>query len=221
MAGEDVGGFEHCNRIVELVMAKDAVCKVKPCSFNGVYQPNILNTFPSGGILALSYFYDRIFQLLPAQGSAHPVSGRAWGWSGKPNGNGNGNTKSVKSASSEPSSLPISDVALLADRVCEGPESWKEHWGPSSPFAQSFSAKGSTKTPEEASKEILAELDDRPEYCLDLTFMHALLRLGYEFGSERNVRVEKKVDGVELGWCLGAVIAMLLEEGGEGVQCVA
>lgn len=39
--------------------------------------------------------------------------------------------------------------------------------------------------------------------------MHALLRLGYEFGAERNVRIEKKVEGTELGWCLGATIALL------------
>lgn len=34
--------------------------------------------------------------------------------------------------------------------------------------------------------------------------MHALLRLGYEFDGERAVRLEKKLDGVELGWALGA-----------------
>jgi len=34
------------------------------------------------------------------------------------------------------------------------------------------------------------------------------------------VRFEKKVDGVELGWCLGAVIAMLLEED-DSLKCVA
>ncbi len=68
----------------------------------------------------------------------------------------------------------------------------------------------------------MAELEDRPEYCLDLTFMHALLRLGYEFGADRGVRVEKKVDGVELGWCLGATIALLLQpEAGEGLKCIA
>ena len=55
----------------------------------------------------------------------------------------------------------------------------------------------------------MAELADRPEYCLDLTFMHALLRLGYEFGPEREVRIAKKVDETELGWCLGATIALL------------
>lgn len=60
--------------------------------------------------------------------------------------------------------------------------------------------------------ELLAELRDRPEWCLDLTFMHGLLRLGYEFGEERQVRIEKQLEGTELGWCLGAAIAVV---GGE------
>ncbi|KAG8996774.1 Guanosine-diphosphatase [Tulasnella sp. JGI-2019a] len=224
MAGEDVGSFDHCNRIVELVMAKDAVCTTKPCSFNGVYQPNILETFPSGGILALSYFYDRIFPLLSY--SAHSASSsslasRAWGL-----GSGNKSPNKLKSTSTQkkptPGSMPISDIATLAQRVCDGPSSWEKYWGPTSAFAQSYSAPSSKTTPANATKEIMAELHDRPEYCLDLTFMHALLRLGYEFGAERDVRVEKKVDDVELGWCLGAVIAMLLAEDGDGsLTCVA
>ena len=55
----------------------------------------------------------------------------------------------------------------------------------------------------------LEEIEGRPEYCLDMTFLYVLLRLGYEFEEGREVRVEKKVAGTELGWCLGAAIAML------------
>ena len=58
----------------------------------------------------------------------------------------------------------------------------------------------------------MEELEGRPEWCLDLTFMHGLLRLGYEFGDEREVVLGKQIDGTELGWCLGATIAMV---GGE------
>lgn len=58
----------------------------------------------------------------------------------------------------------------------------------------------------------MSELEDRPEWCLDMTFMHVLLRLGYEFGDERAVRLEKQIEGTELGWCLGATIAIV---GGE------
>lgn len=46
----------------------------------------------------------------------------------------------------------------------------------------------------------MAELSDRPEYCLDLTFMYSLLSLGYELDEEREVWMGKKVEGVELGW---------------------
>ena len=58
----------------------------------------------------------------------------------------------------------------------------------------------------------MKELEDRPEWCLDLTFMHALLRLGYEFQDGREVKIGKKIGGTELGWCLGATIAIV---GGE------
>ncbi|CAE6411164.1 unnamed protein product [Rhizoctonia solani] len=156
MIGADVGSFEACKRVLELVMAKDAICQTKPCSFNGVYQPSILDTFPTGGILALSYFYDRIFPLLPAS----------------------------QTSSSKPITLPISQIATMAKQVCAGNKSY---------------------FPESA----LEEIEGRPESCLDMTFLYVLLRLGYEFEEERVVRVEKKVAGTELGWCLGAAIAML------------
>lgn len=158
MVGEDVGSFEACNRVMQLVLAKDAICETKPCSFDGVYQPSILDTFPNGKVLLLSYFYDRLSPLLPPS-----------------------TTK-----------LTISAIATLAGQVCEGKRSWDDHWGPE--------------------PNIMEELYDRPEWCLDLTFMHALLRLGYEFGDDREVMIEKKIEGTELGWSLGAAIAMV---GGE------
>ncbi|KZT23410.1 nucleoside phosphatase GDA1/CD39 [Neolentinus lepideus HHB14362 ss-1] len=158
MVGEDIGSFESCNRVMELVMAKDAICETKPCSFNGVYQPSILDTFSNGKVLLLSYFYDRLSPLLGPSTTT----------------------------------LNISTIATLASQVCEGKHSWEEHWGPE--------------------PGVMEELYDRPEYCLDLTFMHALLRLGYEFVADQEVMIEKKIDGTELGWCLGASIAMV---GGE------
>ena len=45
--------------------------------------------------------------------------------------------------------------------------------------------------------------------CLDLTFMNGLLGLGYELGPNRQIGTGKKIDGVELGWTLGASIAVL------------
>ncbi|KAI9313972.1 nucleoside phosphatase GDA1/CD39 [Dichotomocladium elegans] len=53
------------------------------------------------------------------------------------------------------------------------------------------------------------EMLDRPEWCLDLAFIHGLLSHGYEIPPDREIRVAKKIDGIETGWCLGAAIALL------------
>lgn len=55
----------------------------------------------------------------------------------------------------------------------------------------------------------LAALNHTPNYCLDLTYMHALLRIGYDVAPERLVRTAKKIRDAETGWCLGASIAMI------------
>lgn len=115
-----------------------------------------MDTFPSGRLLALSYFTDRIKPLLPTASA---------------------------------SSLTIGQLKSLAQTVCAGPEAWPEAF------------KGNDLA--------LAELADRPEYCLDLTFIHALLGLGYELSEARELVVEKKLRGVELGWALGAGLAMV------------
>ncbi|GBE83242.1 Probable guanosine-diphosphatase [Sparassis crispa] len=159
MVGQDVGSFEACNRIIELVMAKDAICEVKPCSFNGVYQPSLMETFPSGKIMLLSYFYDRLQPFLAASSALADAP------------------------------INVSTFAALAETVCLGKSAWTEHWG--------------------GSQALMEELADRPEWCLDLTFMHALLRLGYELDGTRDVEIGKKIGGTELGWCLGATLAMV------------
>ncbi|KAJ7482804.1 hypothetical protein B0H11DRAFT_2021226 [Mycena galericulata] len=52
----------------------------------------------------------------------------------------------------------------------------------------------------------MAELEARPEWCLDLTFIHELLQTGYEFDGSQEVMFGKKIAGTELGWCLGTGI---------------
>jgi len=157
MDGEQVGGFAACDKIVQLVMAKDAICEVGPCSFNGVYQPSLLDTFPTGKVLLLSYFYDRLHPLLPPDAK-----------------------------------LTVSTFAETAQDVCLGREQWEKRWGHDT--------------------ELMGELEGRPEWCLDLTFMHGLLRVGYEFQDRREIMIGKRIDGTELGWTLGATLAMV---GGE------
>ncbi|KZT65832.1 hypothetical protein DAEQUDRAFT_496508 [Daedalea quercina L-15889] len=165
MVGADVGGFEACNRVVELVMAKDAICEVKPCSFNGVYQPSLMDTFPAGKVLLLSYFYDRLQPFLDAS----PELAKA--------------------------PLSVATFGTLAQQVCLGRPSWTQHWG--------------------SNAALMEELEGRPEWCLDLTFMHALLRLGYELDRAREIQVGKQIEGTELGWCLGATLAMV----GGDIKC--
>jgi guanosine-diphosphatase len=134
------------------------ICEVKPCSFNGVYQPSLLSTFPTGNVLLLSYFYDRLSPLIPSHSTQK---------------------------------ITVSTFAELARDVCPGPSSasWESRW--------------------RHDQNAMEELEGRPEYCLDLTFMYALLRLGYEFDDGREVQLEKKIGGTELGWCLGAVLELV------------
>ncbi|KAF1989944.1 nucleoside phosphatase GDA1/CD39 [Aulographum hederae CBS 113979] len=92
-----------------------------------------------------------------------------------------------------PESFTIRELKELAAKVCGG----EEHWA-------GF----------EAVEGAMEELKGRPESCLDLNFMVALLRTGYEMGIEREVKIAKKIKGNELGWCLGASLPLLSQESG-------
>ncbi|KAI3620395.1 hypothetical protein CBS9595_002362 [Malassezia furfur] len=155
------GGFEACQRLIEVIMDKDAECRLAPCSFAGVYQPSLSKAFSNAAIVALSYFYDRISPL------------------------GLGPT------------FTIGELQTLAERVCAPPEQWATFRSP------------------QFSPEALEELKNRPDYCLDLTFMHTLFRLGYELDDRRTVTLAKKIADFELGWALGAELAVLQQ----GVLC--
>ncbi|KAL1680353.1 nucleoside phosphatase family-domain-containing protein [Schizophyllum commune] len=164
MDGEGIGSFESCSRTMQLVMAKDAICELKPCSFDGVYQPSLLDAFSDGKVLLLSYFYDRIHPLIPE----------------------------------DKSKVTVASIKDLASTVCMGRSAWLDRWG--------------------AQPDVMKELEDRPEWCLDLTFMHSLLTLGYEFTEERDVQLGKQIEGTELGWCLGAALGVV---SGAELKCKA
>lgn len=182
------GGFDACRRLVEVMLDKDADCPAEPCSFAGVYQPKLLEAVRgkagdeasnAAGIVALSYFYDRL----------------------EPLGLGAGFT--------------LTDLERVARQACSHPSTWSTH----------FDAVA------------LAELNDRPETCLDLTYMHSLLSLGYDLrpdesiatattankasGGDVKLRIEKKLGGIELGWALGAAVGMLGEMTLGNGQCAA
>jgi guanosine-diphosphatase len=92
-----------------------------------------------------------------------------------------------------PESFTLRELKDLAARVCSGPESWKVF---------------------EAVPGAMEELNDRPETCLDLNFMFALLHTGYEMPIDREVKIAKKIKGNELGWCLGASLPLLSKNSG-------
>ncbi|KAI9760869.1 MAG: Guanosine-diphosphatase [Chaenotheca gracillima] len=97
-----------------------------------------------------------------------------------------------------PESFTLREMKDLASRVCAG-----EAAGGWDVFAGVEGA--------------LPQLKDRPEWCLDLSFMLALLHTGYEMPLDREVKIAKKIKGNELGWCLGASLPLLSQE--SGWQC--
>ncbi|MCJ1415595.1 Guanosine-diphosphatase [Xylographa parallela] len=82
-----------------------------------------------------------------------------------------------------PESFTLKELRDLTEKVCQGEKCWETFQGVDG---------------------AINELRDRPEYCLDLNFMMALLHTGYEMPIDREVRIAKKIKGNELGWCLGA-----------------
>ncbi|KAJ3036194.1 Guanosine-diphosphatase [Rhizophlyctis rosea] len=54
------GGFPVCHKFISgELFDKTGVCSVGPCSFAGVYQPSLAQTFADNDIYAFSYFYDK------------------------------------------------------------------------------------------------------------------------------------------------------------------
>ncbi|KAF7184929.1 putative guanosine-diphosphatase [Pseudocercospora fuligena] len=92
-----------------------------------------------------------------------------------------------------PESFTLRELKELTARVCQGGDAWNVF--KSVPGA-------------------LDELNDRPESCLDLNFMLALLHTGYEMPIDREVKIAKKIKGNELGWCLGASLPLLSQDSG-------
>ena len=95
-----------------------------------------------------------------------------------------------------PESFTVRELFALTEKVCGGRERWDA-------FV--------------AIEDAIKDLKERPEWCLDLNFMGALLHTGYEMPMEREVRIAKKIKGNELGWCLGASLPLL--EKGSGWTC--
>ncbi|KAG2193965.1 hypothetical protein INT46_011307 [Mucor plumbeus] len=87
-----------------------------------------------------------------------------------------------------PLEFSVRELGELTDRVCRGE---------TNPFRHVPGA--------------IQALQEKPDYCLDLTYIHNLLKFGYDIPNDRLVRTAKKIRGAETGWCLGASIAMIDE----------
>ncbi|KAL0076793.1 nucleoside phosphatase family-domain-containing protein [Phycomyces blakesleeanus] len=144
------GSYDSCENTVKSVINKEAECPEMPCSFDGVHQPPLGETFKHGPIYIFSYFFDR------TQPLGFPLEFR----------------------------LP--ELGRLTKQVCSGA------------FFENVT-----------DVELREEMQGRPEWCLDLTYMYNLLAHGYEIPDDRVINIAKKIDGVETGWCLGAAIALL------------
>ncbi|KAL9591239.1 MAG: hypothetical protein Q9179_007924 [Wetmoreana sp. 5 TL-2023] len=92
-----------------------------------------------------------------------------------------------------PESFSIRELRDTTAKVCEGEQGWSVF---------------------EGIQGAVEELKGRPEYCLDLNFMMALLHTGYEMPIGREVKIAKKIGGNELGWCLGASLPLLSQDSG-------
>jgi guanosine-diphosphatase len=92
-----------------------------------------------------------------------------------------------------PESFTLNELKDVTARVCEGGDAWNAF---------------------KHIPEAIEELTERPEHCLDMNFMLALLHTGYEMPMEREVKIAKKIKGNELGWCLGASLPLLAPNSG-------
>ncbi|GMM34298.1 guanosine diphosphatase [Saccharomycopsis crataegensis] len=92
-----------------------------------------------------------------------------------------------------PSSFTLGEMRDLAKIVCNGDSFWEQMLG--------------------AIDGSLDELASEPNYCLDLSFMVAMLHTGYDIPLHRELKTAKKIAGNELGWCLGASLPLLDKKG--------
>ncbi|KAJ1984190.1 Guanosine-diphosphatase [Dimargaris cristalligena] len=57
--GTDTGSWKTCLLLAGRILHKHAPCDTSPCSFQGIYQPPLIDYFATNPIYVFSYFYDR------------------------------------------------------------------------------------------------------------------------------------------------------------------
>lgn len=86
-----------------------------------------------------------------------------------------------------PSSFTVEELRDLAKVVCGGEAFWKDILLP----------------------DHIDELNQEPQWCLDLSFITAMLHTGYDIPLGRELKTAKTINSNELGWCLGASLPLL------------
>lgn len=91
-----------------------------------------------------------------------------------------------------PSSFTVEELTELAKVVCNGDLLWKDV----------------------LLDDNIKQLNEEPQWCLDLSFITAMLHTGYDIPLHRELRTAKTIDNNELGWCLGASLPLLDKNSG-------
>lgn len=86
-----------------------------------------------------------------------------------------------------PNSFSVEELKDLTKHVCAGETMWKD-------ILLGDSVKA---------------LQEEPHWCLDLSFITAMLHTGYNIPLHRELRTAKTIANNELGWCLGASLPLL------------
>lgn len=95
-----------------------------------------------------------------------------------------------------PSSFTMQELAELTNVVCHGSKLWTDV----------------------LLNDHIKELAEEPQWCLDLSFITAMLHTGYDIPLHRELKTAKTIDNNELGWCLGASLPLLEPKTG-GWKC--
>lgn len=86
-----------------------------------------------------------------------------------------------------PSSFTVEELRDLTKSVCEGESLWRDVFF----------------------DDHVTNLSKEPQWCLDLSFITAMLHTGYDIPLNRELKTAQKIDNNELGWCLGASLPLL------------
>jgi len=144
---------------------------------------------PSPRIYAFSYLYDRTIELFDFDETAETEEGLETG------------TGQIRPKSSEasnnltptPTSMPLSRIKQLAQAIC------------------SFSMRKHQST-DGRSPSFAPLIESNPHLCFDLTYSYTLLSYGYDLPDSTSLSLMKRIGGKELGWCLGAMLAIMEQQ---------